>query len=45
MRGLVLLIALLGSLSVLSVGQRPNTPFVYLDDFGWRDTDYLEADF
>ena len=30
---------------MLSVGQRPNTPFVYLDDFGWRDTDYLEADF
>ena len=45
MHRLVLLIALLGSLSVPIVGQRPNILFVYLDDFGWRDTSYMGSDF
>ena len=25
--------------------QRPNILFVYLDDFGWKDTGYMGSDF
>lgn len=45
MHRIALIIALLGSLSVQIAGQRPNILFVYLDDFGWRDTSYMGSDF
>jgi len=31
--------------SVSAAEQRPNILFIYLDDFGWRDTGYMGSDF
>ncbi len=42
---IALAFALLGSLSPTLAAQRPNILFVYLDDFGWRDTGYMGSDF
>ncbi|MDP6754343.1 MAG: sulfatase-like hydrolase/transferase, partial [Verrucomicrobiota bacterium] len=39
------------SIVVLALGltaqaeQRPNILFIFLDDFGWRDTGYMGSDF
>ena len=30
---------------VTLVPQRPNILFIFLDDFGWRDTGYMGSDF
>jgi len=43
--GIACAMALLGSLPENLTAQRPNILFVYLDDFGWRDTGYMGSDF
>jgi len=40
-----LALALLGGVSATLTAQRPNILFIYLDDFGWRDTSYMGSDF
>ncbi|MFT4642027.1 MAG: arylsulfatase A-like enzyme [Verrucomicrobiales bacterium] len=43
-----LVLALWGSLAVPVQGQEPTKPnilFIYLDDFGWRDTGFMGSDF
>jgi arylsulfatase A-like enzyme len=39
------MLLLCGALSTPLIAQRPNILFVYLDDFGWRDTGYMGSDF
>ena len=40
-----LALALCAALANAVAAQRPNILFVYLDDFGWRDTGYMGSDF
>lgn len=39
------LIAAAFSLASLTAGEKPNILFIYLDDFGWRDTGFMGSDF
>ena len=40
-----LLFGLLAALGLTAAGAKPNILFIYLDDFGWRDTGYAGSDF
>jgi len=39
------LVICLSASSVAGAAERPNILFVYLDDFGWKDTGYMGSDF
>ena len=42
--GLLLLFLIL-SLTSIEASEKPNLLFIFLDDFGWRDTSYMGSDF
>ncbi len=44
---MILILALFSTLSQAAQVKpsRPNLLFIFLDDFGWRDTGYMGADF
>ena len=33
------------TLPTLAASEKPNILFIFLDDFGWRDTSYMGSDF
>lgn len=39
------ILSLLAGLSLCQAAERPNVLFIYLDDFGWKDTGYAGSDF
>ncbi len=41
----MLLTAVLASAATLQAAEQPNILFIFLDDFGWRDTSYMGSDF
>lgn len=44
-RTLALVFAVVVSQSMAMAAERPNILFVFLDDFGWKDTSYMGSDF
>lgn len=44
-RIMLVLLVLVLSLSVHAEKSKPNILFIFLDDFGWRDTSYMGSDF
>ena len=42
---LLILTAILVSAATSQAAERPNILFIFLDDFGWRDTSYMGSDF
>lgn len=38
-------VALFAMFGFLQASEKPNLLFIYLDDFGWRDTSYMGSDF
>lgn len=41
----LILLLIACSATPLTASERPNLLFIYLDDFGWRDTGYMGSDF
>ena len=45
MTRMLAVLTLLGCSSMAAAAERPNILFVFLDDFGWKDTSYMGSDF
>ena len=41
----ILLSAALLSTAAFATSEKPNILFIFLDDFGWKDTSYMGSDF